>query len=436
MARIFWAFLASGLIQVAGLVTGLVAARILGPEGRGALAGIVSVTMAIGAISGLSISEAVAYFTARAETVDERSKILSTGLVCALVLSIGGIITASAVGLFAFKGDHHRPEAFLFLLNIPLLLATNCFVASAQSSGGARSWSVLRSTPQAVNAFLCIVAIAFYRHAGISYFLVSQIAGNVVLLVISIVMLRRRGVVFTGWNRAQAGTLFGFGVRLHATSVGQNARDHLDRIVMAIFLPNVALGYYAATTALASSIAIIGVTIDIIAMPNLARASFEDRKIGAMTLMKISALVIFCAGLFMSFASQFLIPVLFGKAFLPAMSLAPVLCAAYAMAALKSVVASVLKASNRPLSAGGVEIVTLIVMVFAMPPLVFSIGAFGAGLSALLAQSSALIIILVIVNREYSYGASDWFSVSQEVVVVRQVISRVWNFRRPLVGNT
>ncbi|MCH7540941.1 MAG: hypothetical protein IH999_11195, partial [Proteobacteria bacterium] len=64
MKDLFVSFIAAGAIQLSNLASGILAARLLGPEGRGELAVIILWPSLIAALGALGITESVIYHTA------------------------------------------------------------------------------------------------------------------------------------------------------------------------------------------------------------------------------------------------------------------------------------------------------------------------------------------------------------------------------------
>src|SRR5215510_5738094 len=85
---------ANGALAVVGLVTGMLAARLLGPEGRGQLAAAQAWPWFLVTLGSFGLTEAIAYFVARSPSRARAA--LATGL----LLAVPFTLVAVAAGLW------------------------------------------------------------------------------------------------------------------------------------------------------------------------------------------------------------------------------------------------------------------------------------------------------------------------------------------------
>ncbi|MFQ5695199.1 MAG: hypothetical protein ACE5HB_04345, partial [Terriglobia bacterium] len=111
---------ANASILLLGAVSGILAARLLGPVGRGELVVVTLWPMALATLGALGMNHALAFFTAREP--HRRPALLTTGLVLAtlqsaLLMAVGYLLLP---GLLAAQRPLVVELARLFLLYIPL----------------------------------------------------------------------------------------------------------------------------------------------------------------------------------------------------------------------------------------------------------------------------------------------------------------------------
>jgi len=106
-------------------------------------------------------------------------------------------------------------------------------------------------------------------------------------------------------------------------------------------------------------------------------------------------------------ASERLTLTLFGPSFTDAASIAPLMIAAAAVIAFKTVLASGLKARNAPMRIAVIEAVTLAIILFLTPALVSQFGAYGAAAGAVGAQSISLIFLVYAVRHQFSCSLQE-----------------------------
>jgi len=106
MKHIFTSFLSSGAVQIANVITGILAARLLLPEGRGELAFLLLWPTLIADTGALSINTAVSYYTAQSRFSPKR--VFAGALFTLTVLSFLLVIAFILLMPVLFAG--RRPE--------------------------------------------------------------------------------------------------------------------------------------------------------------------------------------------------------------------------------------------------------------------------------------------------------------------------------------
>jgi O-antigen/teichoic acid export membrane protein len=424
MRRALLAFLSSGIIQLAAVITGLLSARLLGPTGRGELASVISVTAVLAAVGLLSIGEATVFRTASAHDDHERDSVLTAALSVAAVLALVTVVAGVGVDHLVFRDRATMHDALLFLSFVPLNYIGLVLVASCQGRRSGLTWSLLRATPQTVNAASCVYLLFAHEGGQVRNFLLVQIVSNLVLIGMATGFLLAQKVSLRGVSLATVRGLLSFGLRMHPAAVGSAAREQLDRIVMTLILPAAALGQYAVAATLAVALMLVGVTVDMVAFPRIAgERDVAAKRTVFLRYARVGVTLIAGAGVALAMASQILIPILFGKAYVPAEAISPLLCLVYALAASKTVIGSGLKAANHPLKLGGAEMATLAIIVLLMPPMVLAYGPIGAAGAACVAQACSLVFVIHMAVRAFEVRARDILVV--RTADVRFVFSRL-----------
>ena len=156
---------ATAVILGCGLVTGLIAARSLGPAGRGELAAIVVWTNVLLYAGTIGLPEAVAYFAAADRSA--RIRIWTTGQAGALVL--GAVVTVLGwwiirIVMFASPERADAMCWFLVFFAVPCL-GSLCAGSWLQGSGFVHRFNISRSSVHVVNA-AGMAALAAAAHTG------------------------------------------------------------------------------------------------------------------------------------------------------------------------------------------------------------------------------------------------------------------------------
>ncbi|MDZ4690009.1 lipopolysaccharide biosynthesis protein [Terricaulis sp.] len=407
MKRTLSAFAASGLIQVLGFFTGVVTARVLGPEARGELASIMSVTLLGALIFSLSVNEATVYRAARAQDRLELTRVITASAALSVGLALAAILAVAFWQRWLLPSALWLPAA-VFLAIIPLNYLAQLCVAFAQTQLGAGQWTLLRITPPIVVAGAATAFLGSGLQLSPIAFLLAYLVANVAVVTLGVTMFNRQRYILAlpSWDDLRS--LAWFGSRVHTSTVLLSSRDHIDRIIITIMLSSASLGQYVAAGSLASLLLLFGHTADLIMFPAIARALDQDQaRQRFCEFTRASLLLIVVGAVTLAAASERLTLTLFGPSFTDAASIAPLMIAAAAVIAFKTVLASGLKARNAPMRIAVIEAVTLAIILFLTPALVSQFGAYGAAAGAVGAQSISLIFLVYAVRHQFSCSLQE-----------------------------
>jgi len=371
-----------------GALGGLLAARLLGPAGRGELALVVFVATAASTAVSAGIQFWAARETARTGGVSLASWIVRVHLVVLTVVcgGVGLLLTAGA----AISGW----SAVLVWLGVGIAVS-NTFQA------------VLIALPTGVRAmgvFAAVVMVAGIVYAGTNAVLLAvgnvslplvlagMIAGNLLSLVVILVWLRHapRGTGPVEHGRTAYGRALRFGLPAGLGELLLFAMLRIDVVVVALFLPLRDVGYYAVATSLAEMLWVIPDSVAIVVLPTTSSAPEESR---TTRLLDLSVIVTLLAGAILSIVSGPLTRGLFGVSFASAAHAVPVLALASVAGAVWKIVGAEVVAlgHTRPrLTSAVAGLVTMVVVdLFAVP----AFGIVGAALGSAVAYAVAGAVV-------------------------------------------
>ena len=185
-------FTATAAIQLGNLASGILAARLLLPEGRGQLAAIMLWPALIAAIGGLSINTSSAYFAA--QQGERPSSIFAA--VSWLSAALSAVLVAIGFAIIPYAYGDQAPVVLrlteAYLAFIPLNLFGLSFLALLQGGLRIGTFNVLRATLPA--AYLAFVLLAFaFGRAGLGGFVTASLAANAVVVALALGALARLG---------------------------------------------------------------------------------------------------------------------------------------------------------------------------------------------------------------------------------------------------
>jgi O-antigen/teichoic acid export membrane protein len=235
-----------------GLGNVLVTARVLGPEGRGAVAFLTTVATLTSALSVFGVQQAVANSVARRP---ERSRVLAG---TAAVLSAGlGLLGAAVVALLVqispgAAAGASRPVLTMVLASVPLLVLQICLqqLVASHSRFGVLTASLL--LPAVVNlagnGVLAVLGDLTTARA-VGTWLLGQLLATVLLVRIVLVQLGGVGRPSVSAGRAA----LAFGVKAHLGRVMMLSNYRLDQWLLGALAGTQQLGLYSVAVACADA---------------------------------------------------------------------------------------------------------------------------------------------------------------------------------------
>lgn len=381
---------ATVVIMACNVVTGLIAARNLGPSGRGELTTITLWAATLLYAGTLGLPEAVAYYTA----ADRKSRDLvwATGQAAALVLGLA--ITVIGWWLIPTILATHQPELvesvrwYLVLFAVPAF-GSLCASAWLQGVGATVAFNVSRASVHVVHAAGMIVLLL----AGIESvqpFAVVLLIGNAAAWFI--------GAGSGPWTRALSGApspdlakrMLNYGARVQFGTWANAANMRVDQLLLSLFAPAAALGLYVVAVSYASVLLMVPVSAALVMLPEVvrqhqagvARACLERWCRGVLWATLLGGAVIAPLGVVA-------VPALFGSAFQGAAPVAAVLVPATVVLGMNQVISTAFRGIGRPEIGSTSEVIGVAVTIVALAALLPRYGVYGAAIASLLAYGAS-----------------------------------------------
>lgn len=381
MKDLFTSFLSTGAIQVANIVTGVLAARLLLPEGRGDLAFLLLWPAMIADIGAFGVNTAVSYYSARKEFPPQR--IFAGAVVIVTALSV--VLMAVFAFLIPVLFTGHRAAltgvGWVFLVFIPIHLFLHCVISQFQGALEFTIFNVLRAKQHYCYLGFVLLFILLFD-ATAATFAYAFLAANAVTLVTGVSLVRRQGWLSLAPGRDVLRALLAYGVRFHVSVLLAIANRRLDLVVITLVLPSADLGLYVVAGTVQGLPMIIATTMDILVFPKIAAQTGEAgrREVFERYLRATLVLVLPATGALILVA-PYLIRAIFGAPFVGATDAARLLLAAAVPFTFKILVASYFRAANRMAVVSKAELIGMIVSAVALLALIPSFGIVGAAIA-------------------------------------------------------
>ncbi len=415
-------FGANVVILFAGIATGVLAARLLLPEGRGELAAIIFWPQLVAALGLFSLSEAVTQRVS-AEKLDE-AQAATGGLLLGLLLAM--VAGAIGVGLMPLLLGPERaalvPTTQLYLVFfLPLNFISLTLLAVDQGCHRFQRFNLLRMIPSL--AYLVgLLSLWLGESVTVQHVVWANLAGTVITALLRLWLSRR----LITW-RLQPGRLwdlFSTGLRFHGATVLITLSTQVDQLMVISLLDNVDVGYYAvALTLAATGLATVANTVHMVMFPLVAGGSTAAQQARLITLgMGGTTLVVVLLAVSLAVLAPWLVPLLFGDEFLPAVLPAQVLVVAYVPVALRHVAIRILRGigAARPGFVG--EAIGLLLFVLLGWLLVPRFGILGVAIALLISAMTAYAYLLQYMASRF--GIRMRRLLGFDVAVIHEVFSR------------
>jgi O-antigen/teichoic acid export membrane protein len=368
--------LASVGVLAFNLVTGIIVAKLLGPEDRGLLASTQSICLLIANFTSLSIADTFARdLAARGDRGFAIAGVHMQLMILGSTVGLLVLFVLYELGLFLLPGSTPLLTAGLFLL-IPLLHLSQIGMGVLQARQEWNAWNIIRLLPHMM--FLVVLLAFTTGEASAETVARLFVIANLAPLLVTILLVARTDVSWRSRVREPFVPIARAAIALHSSRALQMSRVHLDKIIVPLIFGPKVLGYYLVASTLASPIH--GITTAL-ASTFLPRITAAVRNRDAINMRRILLEVAFLnlvgitLCIFYVRVSQRLLPLVFGEEFAPAIAYMPFVIAFTAAYSISKLIDTFLLALNRARMVFLIEILPVVSIVVGL--LLFQESFFG-----------------------------------------------------------
>ncbi|MBP2299378.1 O-antigen/teichoic acid export membrane protein [Azospirillum picis] len=331
-----------------GLLTGILVARTLGPDGRGALAAVLTTTQLLGWLFGMGCGKAVTYALSRDPAAGGR--LLSTWTLMLIPVSAAAI----AAGLFllptllAAQPADTLGLARLYLPIIALALLSELMLGLLLGDQDFRTFNALNFIQPAGVAVAYLALWAAGRFTVESAVAAQAAMSALVLVAATARILRRHGIGRP--DPALGRRTAWYALRTHGDVVGGVVTQRLDLLVIPAYLSAAQVGLYALATSLSWLIVSLSGALASVVMPAATRRGRSGREL-VLASLQATFLVggVLGGGLFVF--ADIAIHIVYGPAFAASALPLRLLLPGAVLYAAASILLNGLYAENRPFTA-------------------------------------------------------------------------------------
>ncbi|HYW45960.1 MAG TPA: oligosaccharide flippase family protein [Bryobacteraceae bacterium] len=384
--------------NVAGMgmagVASVLAARLLGPQGRGQFAAIIVWASLAAALGDLGISQSCSYYSARRP--QEAGRIAATSITLSITAAAVLVALLQFFGGRIFGGEA-AAAAKLYLFSVPISMAVTCLTAMMLGLGYFGRFNLIKTVQAAgyVAGIGSAWAAGSMRVGGmLTGILVFQALGGLVALGCAATV-----IPLATWrvSVAMSRELLSYGIRTYAGNLCWLANGRLDQALLAWLVPMQELGIYAVAVSYSGLQFGVSGAIATVAFSRAARASSSEarrqelwRGLNLFTVLTLPLAAV------MALLARSAITAVYGVAFAGACTPACILLLGGLFLGANYVSSNCMRADGRPGSPVLAEAGGLVVTVLALPFVLPRWGITGAAWvsAASYAATAAILAVL------------------------------------------
>ncbi|HET8947010.1 MAG TPA: oligosaccharide flippase family protein [Candidatus Polarisedimenticolia bacterium] len=409
------------------LATGILTARLLGPEGKGVYVLAFLVSYLVVNVFTLGVGSANIYYIARGER-DARTALGTTLAIVLPLGALGAVAIWSSLALGLWVTPHATYIAVAAWSIVPMMGEA---VARHTLLGLQRytlvNWLIV--VEQAV--LLALLALGSLLWGGDLFRLcVLHVLASFASFAVTLILFMRSAGNPFAFNLTYARQALHYGLRGHVGWLAQMLNYRLDMLFVDRLAGARALGLYSAAVSLAETLWILPSCVSLVAMPRLASTRRADASEVTATLCRLLVPLVLVAAIALALLGGTLIGLLYGSEFLPSIRPLLLLLPGVALLSIVKVLSADLAARGRPGLVSAVSWISLGVTIALDIALIGPYGASGAAVASSVAYAVSTVVTLFLFWRLTSLKPTTVLVPrAPDVQVARAALDRL--LRRP-----
>lgn len=401
-------------ILALGIFTGIAAARLLGPQCRGALVAAVLWPMVLVLLASLGLNQAIVFHAGKQRFT--LAEVWTAALAAWVAQSIIVLLVGRPVIALALR--HYSPEvrqvSFLFLAFAPLVMLGGYPANLLQGRLDLLSFNLARAITPFVYA-VGLVVLALRGRASLREVVALQIIGACLTVAVGLWLafgkVRDQAGKFLAWNRSACASLLKFGWKSNLSSVTSYVNQRSDQLLLSLFVGPNDLGLYVVAVALATAVSFFPQAAGVVTLATGSNlASDEARRVIIRSFqVTLAALSAGCGLLFV--LCPWLINFAYGASFAPAVTACKILLPGSVALGLNQVLYDGARALDQPLLPSYSEGISTAVTFGALLLFLPRFGFVGAAMASTLAYSTGLLITLHFARTRLQVSVRELFRI-------------------------
>ena len=419
-------FTSQTVVLVFSLITSIILARVLGPEGKGVYFLVFMIAATSFNLAHSSITVAGVYYIG---TKKYRLEDLVINFIfLAIFLGIIGIaivfVLFRFISLYLLKNvDPLYLKVALFF--IPLSLLTSFLSWIFLGLNDIPKYNLINIIRVVSTTALVAIVCLFWRN--ILFFIIANLSAYVVASITALVLLS--GYLKKGgrFNFRLIKDVLIYGWKGHLGEILFNLINRLDSYLVKFFLGATFLGFYSVAL-IAENLWLIPMAIGMALFPKVSSSLLKDKNKDTAAVCRHSVFLTFLGAFVLFIIAKFLIKFFFGQPFLPAVQPLWILLPGIASLSVTKTLKQYLSGTGRPQIATYSAMMTIVVCIFLNLVLIPRMGISGAALATTCSYFVYAGIILMAFLRLSGNRLTDTIIIKkQDFLVYRDFISDLYH---------
>lgn len=391
--------------QLALIVSGVIAARLLGPGDRGQLAVLAIVAVVTAFVVSLGLPTAMSLEIARNPS-SARACLRALGGPMKLQALAGLVLPAVALFAIFSDGDHSTLQAALVAAPVGLLnIVTMYALGILQGQARFTLFNLMRAAPAMLYALAVLIVYATGEESLMAFSVSFLVANALAVALILVVSLRE--LPADGGDKADRTEMLRFGVKAQIGVASPMESFQLDQIAVGSIVGSTGLGIYVVGAAFTNLPRFVAQSLGMVAFPRVAaRARGGGAKKIARDALISTAVATGVIVVLLELFMDKLVIWFFGSAFEESIAVARVILIGAFCLGMRRVLGDVLRAVDRPLPSSTAEVATWLSFAVIVIPLTQWQGPLGAAIAMACASALGLLALswmaVVAVRRQAS----------------------------------
>lgn len=387
-----------------GVVTVIIIARVLGPEGQGEYTLLTLFATLLFTFLNFGFNVSSTYYIGKGNIYDEHT-IWKTNLIVMSFLSILSILAGGFVIIFLkdlFFSSISTSYLSIMLLILPFFFLLN-FVQSIFL--GYQNFDVINISAILTQLLILILTFLFLNvfHMNVLGAILAFIISNIIISILLVILLLKKyhlSIKKGVFSIPFAKDAFNYGIKVHISNLVSFFNYRADTFLIAYFSNPLSVGIYNVAVSIAERLWIVSQSVSNVLFPKISSMSNNDEKDYLTTMLTRNVLLIsIITSIILVLISDFLILLLFGSAYEDAALPLKILMPGIVFLSVDRILSNDLSGRGKPEMSMYTSITTIILNIILNIILIPKYGLSGAAFSTSLSYTVAFIIKIIIFKR-------------------------------------